>query len=596
MPPNWGARIQARRRLRRRHRYAVAGVVLLLAAGVGAVTVSRRGADEAAKAGRDCGATVPVPVTVTAAYVPAIDEAAAHFEELDHRITGACLDVQVTTAAAEDLGTSAASEEAAQPAAFVTGPLDTEQVVGLLDAAGGEPSSTVIARSVTVIAVPQPLASTLRWADQPPAWGAVGETLLNAQTWTSLGRADLGTFRVALAGPAASPASLGALSAIAAVTRGVGVGELAATDLGTEQVQGALLGLVRQTTLATENQPALIDALHRADREGDLARTVSAALLDEQGVWTYNTADPRVALVPAYPSEGSFQIEVSYTQPSASGQPASVIEAARQFGEFLAGTDGQAVLTGTGLRGADGTVASGLVEGLGRTPDRDGRMLGLPTSPVRSGLYDGWHRMENPGRFLVLVDVSGSMREQVVGTGRSKLQFAQDAAIAGMELVPPTAEIGLWEFATRLQGSTDHRELVSIGPVGEVVTGRTRLGALVSAVRGLIPSTDTGLYDSALASFRAMSKDYGVGEPNVVVLLTDGRNDDPGSLSLKTLVATIRAEQDPERPVRFLTIAYGADADAASLAAIASASGGTAYSSPNPADIGRVFVRALTQA
>ena len=61
-------------------------------------------------------------------------------------------------------------------------------------------------------------------------------------------------------------------------------------------------------------------------------------------------------------------------------------------------------------------------------------------------------------------------------------------------------------------------------------------------------------------------------------------------------MATIRAEQDPERPVRFLTIAYGADADAAALAAIASASGGTAYSSPNPADIGRVFFRALTQA
>ncbi len=93
-----------------------------------------------------------------------------------------------------------------------------------------------------------------------------------------------------------------------------------------------------------------------------------------------------------------------------------------------------------------------------------------------------------------------------------------------------------------------------------------------------------------------MSESYSPGEPNVVVLLTDGRNDDPNSPDLSSLLATLEAEQDQARPVRFPTIAYGADADQKALASIAATTKGSAYVSPDPADIGQVFFRALSQA
>ena len=99
------------------------------------------------------------------------------------------------------------------------------------------------------------------------------------------------------------------------------------------------------------------------------------------------------------------------------------------------------------------------------------------------------------------MDVSGSMADLVPGTGRSKLQYAQEAAITGMRLVPTAAEIGLWEFSTPLDGRRDYRELVSLGPVAETSGGRTRLDDLVAGVRGLSTVDDTGLYDTALAAF-----------------------------------------------------------------------------------------------
>jgi Ca-activated chloride channel family protein len=187
------------------------------------------------------------------------------------------------------------------------------------------------------------------------------------------------------------------------------------------------------------------------------------------------------------------------------------------------------------------------------------------------------------------------MAEEVPGTGRTKLEFAQQAAVEAVEVAPRSGEIGLWEFSTAIEGTQDYRELVPNGPVDDTIDNRSRREALVAAIQGLVPRDDTGLYDTALASFRRAKEQYQAGEPNLVVLVTDGRNEDTTEgVDLPTLLETLRAEQDPAAPVQITTIAYGADADTAALARIAEETGGLAYVSPNPAQIGQVLVAAFS--
>ena len=108
-------------------------------------------------------------------------------------------------------------------------------------------------------------------------------------------------------------------------------------------------------------------------------------------------------------------------------------------------------------------------------------------------------------------------------------------------------------------------------------------------IANLTARGDTGLYDTTLAAVRDVRSKWRA-DQDVVVILSDGKNDDPGSISLKSLVATLKKEQDADKPVRVYTVAYGAQADAAALSAIAKATGGQSFVAASPADIERVLL------
>ena len=63
------------------------------------------------------------------------------------------------------------------------------------------------------------------------------------------------------------------------------------------------------------------------------------------------------------------------------------------------------------------------------------------------------------------------------------------------------------------------------------------------------------IYDTTLAAFQALQRSYAPQRINIVVLLTDGINDDPsGGINRAELLRRLKAEQDKERPVRIITI------------------------------------------
>lgn len=578
----------AQRRLlrRRRHRWfaALSAVTLVLALILGVLWRTR--SDDVAAPSTCTGQTVSI--AASAQYVAVIDEAARRFSQTGQDRSGACL--KVSALASSELESLVSAQ--ARPAALVTGPLETDRITAASTRSTG---SAVVAQTVNVVAMPQPMAAALGLNAGEVTWRKLSGILLDPTAWSRHGHPEFGRFTIAMGDPQTSSASLTALSALAASAKGAPMSTLRAADLAGEGIQGALLGVTRQVSMTAQTPPQMLESLLRADGAGELLSTVSAAFLDEQSVWAFNTATPGVPLQALYPTDGASVADLTYTRLSDSRTDPQQAAVTAAFGTFLAGSQGQKTFESMGFRAVGAASSPSLRADLGLRPSRPVGVR-LPSAEVRSGLTAAWQRMQNPGRFLVLIDVSGSMKQEVAGTGRTKLEFAQDAAVAGMQLVPPAAEIGLWEFSTALSGSEDHRELVPTGSVGDTIGGQNRLSALVGSARGLTPRGDTGLYDSALAAFREMSRTYTPGEPNVVVLLTDGRNDDTNSPDLGSVLETLAAEQDPARPVRFLTIAYGADADQKALAAIARATKGSAYNSPNPADIGRVFFQALSQA
>jgi Mg-chelatase subunit ChlD len=111
-----------------------------------------------------------------------------------------------------------------------------------------------------------------------------------------------------------------------------------------------------------------------------------------------------------------------------------------------------------------------------------------------------------------------------------------------------------------------------------------------------VPDGATGLYDTTLAAYRAATSSYVKGKFNALVVLTDGVNQDPGSVSRGKLISELEKLTDPERPVPLIVIAVGTDADRAEAEQIAAATGGSGQEVSDPAQIHSVTLKAIVVA
>ena len=93
-----------------------------------------------------------------------------------------------------------------------------------------------------------------------------------------------------------------------------------------------------------------------------------------------------------------------------------------------------------------------------------------------------------------------------------------------------------------------------------------------------------------------MREGYDAERINAVVVLTDGRNEDPRNTDLGALLDLLRAtnEGQSSRPVRVFTIAYGADADKDVLRQIAETTNAAAYDASDPKSINKVLTAVVS--
>ena len=551
----------------------------------------------------DCGADDHVALVVAAA--PEIAPALRRIAQ-DAGTGGdlRCVDIEVSSTPPPTVRTALAQgwdEEEHGPAPHVWIPTTSTEVS--LAAAGGagdlvDTEAPSIAISPSVIAMPQPMADVLGWPDAPMSWESIADLAAADDAWAERDRRQWGAFRISLVEDVAAEPTI---SAIGALTDAVGaLPTSAVTQTADEQFQAKaqLLLLERKVEYLGTTTDQQLDEIRAADQRDELLQTVSALPLTEQMVWLYNDGDaaPDTPLAAWYPPDGAPDADYPYVRLDAPWTDEGTVEAAADLLGAIESSDGVRALQANGFRDSSRETTPELIDAGGLRPD----LATAAPEPVLPDLVVGplmqaWQGLSQTGNLLAVVDVSGSMETEVPGTGASRLALSKQGLEAGITLTDPASSGGLWEFSTELDGSTDHRVLLPIGPLNEEVReGVTRQEAEIATIRGLESQADTGLYDTILASYGYMMDNFEPDKLNAVIFFTDGKNDDADGISLRQLRRRLRDLVDPERPVLFIGVAYGAEADFEVLDRVTKVTGGKLYELDRPEDIRDVFIDVQT--
>jgi len=188
-----------------------------------------------------------------------------------------------------------------------------------------------------------------------------------------------------------------------------------------------------------------------------------------------------------------------------------------------------------------------------------------------------------------VIDVSGSMGEQVGSRSQTKLELAKAAAAAALADFAPDDRVGVWAFTSDLPGPTGvYVEIAPMAPLGP------NLDRVRAAIGDLAPLNGTPLYAVTRQAFSTMSTTADPDRINAVVLLTDGRNEYPPDTDLSGLIREIQVSENSAGAVRVFSIAYGQDADLETLRQISEASRAAAYDATDPTSIERIFTAVIS--
>ena len=407
---------------------------------------------------------------------------------------------------------------------------------------------TPVASTPVVLAVTERVARRSGWPAKP-------------LTWKSLVGTRARTLQVGLPDPAADAAGVGALLGVRVLADDNG--DSAAT------VAATLRRLATRTFSPAEQNSAL---------------TPGRDLPGRVDVLEHNALTPSGKLVAAYPEIAVPWLDLPYVVlPGAQGRARG---AAEKFLAELLNTTARDIFVGHGFRTASGFPPAMPDDDRLRAEER--RPVPLPAEETVTDVLTGWSGVQRSARILTLLDVSGSMAAQVPGGG-TRLDATVRAAQEGAALLLDNSELGVWAFATKLDGERDYREILPVAPLGGQ---RDRLAEALAAVQ-VKPQGGTGLYDSILAAYRDARRNWTPGRINLVLVMTDGRNEDDDSVGRAAFLAELKRMQEPRRPLPIIFIGLGGEIDPEELTAIAKVTGGRVFVTAQPSGMRRIFFSAL---
>ena len=249
-------------------------------------------------------------------------------------------------------------------------------------------------------------------------------------------------------------------------------------------------------------------------------------------------------------------------------------DGAKLFEDFVKEPDNQRQVLSYHFRPGNPDVPVGdpITAANGVDPNQPQTLLEVPKPEVLTTLLDKWATQRKKAKVLFVLDVSGSMGEDV-GNGQTRLDLAKQASIDALDLFSPDDEVALRIFSNGL-GDNEDQDSLDLLPYGRVADQKERLR---SAISGLFPTNGTPLYDVADSSYQKALDEFDPdahqrGDPPHRRQNDDGNPDDDDQ-QLQSLLSKLRSggEGQATKPVRVFTIAYSADAGRDVLRQIAEA-------------------------
>jgi Ca-activated chloride channel homolog len=439
-----------------------------------------------------------------------------------------------------------------------------------------------LARTPTVIAMPKPLADAAKMLDAPLSWRQIVDKLSSSKGWQMYNHPEWGAFKVGLSDPQGSTPGLLALMAISDTNDD---GEV------TPDEQAKLLDLKKVIAVKAESTDDIITGLRAAVDKGQTngLTYVSAFPALEQDVLAYNLSQPKLPLVAIYPQDGIAEADFPYLVLQANWSTPTRKAVAQAFEAYARGPQGKAAFQAAGFRdsnrlpGPTMTPANGVVQKLTALP----RAVLLPESVQHATA--SWTAVTRPTNLLLVFDTSGSMGTEVPGTGKTRLDLTKAAALGALDLFDDSAQVGVWEFSTTVNGK-DYRQVL---PLGVLSKARDQVEKAIGALNA---GGNTGLYNTTAAACQYVASNYVVGADNLVVLLTDGADDNNvvGGLTLDALIASLTANcGKADKPVKVITVGLGTSTNSEVLRSISAATKAPTFSSPNTFDVSQVVLSAI---
>ncbi|MFF5290960.1 substrate-binding and VWA domain-containing protein [Paractinoplanes globisporus] len=542
----------------------------------------------------DSGCTGAIRLTVAAAteIAPAVEETAQRWTQGGANVNGTCIAVTVNPVNSATMAAAVAGEHRVTLVGLGTAPEAVkvpdvwlpDSSTWLLrlkqEAPGFVPTDgKPVAESPVVVAMPKPIAEGVGWPDKKLGWK---DLLKQLTTSTQL--------RTGVVDPNRDAAGLSGLLAL---------GQAAGTG---QQAQAAKVGALKALA---QNASALRDDLmqkfpHSADAN-DLATSMGAAPLSEEDVISYNAEKPPVPLVALYLDPSPLPLDYPFAiMPEVDLQKSAAATALHQQ---LQTASFKNALATVGLRAPDGTVGSGFAAPVG-APEASPAVSGNPDGKSNGGsaaagldasllsqALGSWAAITLPGRVLAVFDVSGSMLKPVpTAGGVDRATVTRGAARGGLALFDDRWAVGVWLFSTDMNGKKPYKEIVPISPLS---SSRPKLE---DSINKIVPKKNgnTGLYDTLLAAYQTVQNSWQPGKVNSVILFTDGVNENDEGITQQTLVAKLKALNDPKRPVRVVIVGIGPEVNQKELETIVkpTAAGGV-FIAPDPAKIGDIFLQAI---
>jgi hypothetical protein len=317
------------------------------------------------------------------------------------------------------------------------------------------------------------------------------------------------------------------------------------------------------------------------------------AVVAEQSLLSAQAGSQQPDFVAVYPRPGSPTLDYPLTKINGALWSAGQQTGANLVLQLLTSPAGGQALRAAGFRSPQGEISG--TEPV--TVPQKVKPLSLPAPKDLASVAKLLTELAPPTRMLAVLDISTSMKAPVDG-GQTRIELVRDVVKVAAASLTDDARVGLWLFASELDGRRDYRQVAPIRRLdAELRPGLTQRDLMVSSAQRLpsrLVTGGTSLYDTTFAAVGEMVRTYDPEASNVVVIITDGVNEDSAGLKLNQLKAKLhRLTRD--QPVRVIAIAVGPDTDLRALGILARASAhGKAYQVLHAQELQQVLFDALS--